>query len=259
MTPRVLAFRPRERVEESLLVAEDLGVSLKNVPLVATEPNPGAPVEGLLTALVHGHVDFTVFATRTAFEYLQSMSRRDKAELRALLTRCRLVALDEWVAQDLREYGLRPETPPDLTAEGLLEYLRDVGVADKGVVLIRSARGTRDVIYGLRAEGAKVRDMPLYQLRIETTEAGRQEVQNAVLGGKYAGYAFTDPLTVEAFFQIFGTDQVVEAARTELRAKAVGALDPPTMAALVDWDVEAIQGPQNTFRSLLAALVKRLG
>lgn len=254
MKPRFLAFRPKERVVESLEQAEEADVSLKVIPLVATKRHPGAPIQGLLTALAHGHVDFAVFSSPTAFQYLQSRAGRSQEEVRALLTRPRVVAIGERTAQELRDFTLRPETPKEYSSEGLVEYLAAQGVEGKGVILLRSSRGSRELVHRLREMGARIRDVPLYDLEPVADAEARRELQHAVLGGKFHGYAFTSSLTVEAFFRIFEAEGHTAPAQNELRAKAVGAIGAPTRQALEAWGIEAVVPSKASFRELLATL-----
>lgn len=258
MKPRVLAFRPRERIPESLEQAATVDVSLKVIPLVVAEPHPGAPVRHLIQALIHGHVDYAVFSSPTALRYLRASSPVAEEELRALLARPRLVAIGSRTAEELEEFGLRPEVPEEFSSGGLLTHLRREGVREKGIVLLRSDQGSPDLVHGLRAEGARVRNVALYDLRGTEDRDAWTEVKHAVLGGRFDGYAFTSSLTVRTFFRIFEEDGVVAVAQNELRAKVVGAIGKPTARSLADQGVEAVQPARASFRDLLALLRDRI-
>lgn len=258
MKPRVLAFRPRERVRESLAQAEEVGVALKVIPLVAVEAHGGAPVQGLLEDLARGHVDFAVFSSPTAFQLLREAAPVRPEELLGLLSRPRVVAIGLRTSQELQDFGLEPELPEDFSSRGLTAYLRAQGVQRKAVVLLRSSRGSPDLARDLQAEGAEVQDVPLYDLHPLTDEGTRRELKHALLGGRFQAYAFTSSLTVEAFFRTFqGTDAMPEVQR-ELGQKVVGAIGRPTAEALARWDVKALRPANASFRGLLALLRERI-
>lgn len=259
MKPRVLAFRPRERVNESHAQAEEVGVVLKVIPLVATEAHRGAPIQGLLEALAHGHVDFAVFSSPTAFQHLLQAAPVNPKEVRGLLSRPRVVAIGLRTSQELRDFGLEPELPEDFSSLGLATYLQAQGIQRKAVVLLRSSRGSPDLVRDLRAEGAEVRDIPLYDLHPLTDEGTRQELKHALLGGRFQAYAFTSSLTVEAFFRIFQGDGTIPVVQRELRQKVVGAIGRPTAATLAQWGVEVVRPANASFRDLLNLLRERIG
>lgn len=253
MQPRVLSFRPTERAEESQEAAEELGIALRNVPLVATEPNPSAAVGDALAALRAERVDFAVFSSPTAFRYLQEAV---ETGLPRLLGRPRVVAIGRRTAQELRAQGLDPEIPSEFSSKGLASYLRNQGVGQKAVVLFRSDRGTPDLVRDLETDGARVRDVALYCLSLVTDADTRRLLRRSLLEEGFQGFAFTSSLTVEAFFR--NTEGARSAVRRALADGVVGAIGRPTAAALVRRDVEALRPPNASFRDLLTLLRDRI-
>jgi uroporphyrinogen-III synthase len=258
VTPKILAFRPEERVAESLRQARELGVELKVLPLIYTARGREAGLEGFLRALSAGEVDYTVFSSPSSFRALKEYAEDAANDLVRRLKKARVVAIGERTASELRDAGLEPSQPAEFSSRGLLEFFRREDLKGRNVFLLRSSEGTDELPEGLSALGARVKDTALYELRPVSDRGVREELREAVLGARFHGYAFTSSMTVRTFFTIFEKEGLLVEALDELRGKLVGAIGGPTAEALLSRGVRSIRPPQACFRELLRVMRDRI-
>ncbi|MFQ5837402.1 MAG: uroporphyrinogen-III synthase [Thermoplasmata archaeon] len=254
MTPRILAFRPRERVRESLEQAKELGVFLKVIPLLVTRVGRSPRLDDFLKGLAAREVDYAVFSSPGSFRFLQRASSLPKSQLVDQLSHARVVAIGDRTAEELRTSGLNPIQPAEFSSQGLLEFLCRDDITGRSVALLRSSEGRRELPDGLRSMGAHVVDVPLYELqRIEDVKV-EAELKREVLGRGFHGFAFTSSLIVRTFFSIFERHGLVQEVVGELGEKAVGAIGRPTTEALDAWGIRPLRPSRASFRDLLALL-----
>jgi uroporphyrinogen III methyltransferase/synthase len=152
-----------------------------------------------------------------------------------------VAAIGPATARALRERGIEADVVPErFVAEGLVEALRDVPVSR---ALVARAREARDVLPdALRARGAEVDVLPLYETVAEEVGAPEREAAGA------ADYVtFTSSSTVRFFLQAVGEPG------SGARLVSIG---PVTSDALREHGLEPhVEAERHDVEGLIAALV----
>jgi uroporphyrinogen-III synthase len=258
VAPRILAFRPRERIHESLEQAQELGVELRVIPLIAARYRRSEELQKFLGDLEAGKVDYAVFSSPSSFRSLMRHVGASADAVREHLTKSRIVAIGDRTAAELEEAGLNTSRPVEFSSRGLLDYLKGQDLRGRSVYLLRSSEGTAELPEGLAALGARVRDVALYRLRPISHERVFEELRDAVLEGGFQGYAFTSSMTVHTFFSVFEEAGLLDEALTEVGRKVVGAIGRPTEEALLRRGIHSLRPPRASFRELLGVMRERI-
>jgi len=170
------------------------------------------------------------------------------------LGKCRLAAIGTTTAERLSHWRLKADLiPKEFRAEALAEALKP-HVAGKKVLWAKASRG-RDVLpQQLRAAGAEVTELPVYQ-NIDVTEFTPQ-VQELLRAGKLDWICISSPSGAKSLHNL-----IPDAARLHLgQSIRIAAISPLTAAAAreVGLPVNAV-AHEATWDSLFEAIEKHRG
>lgn len=182
------------------------------------------------------------------FERLAERGR----DARALPAAATVVAIGPATAERLAAHGVRADLVPDrFVAEGILDALADRPV-DGVRVLVARARGARpDLVEGLRARGAVVDEVELYEAVAEPADPG------ALARALAADHlTFTASSTVRSFMSLLGPEDR-EALRSGPRVVSIGPVTSETARA-EGLEVHA-EASEFTIPGLVDALLADLG
>jgi uroporphyrinogen III methyltransferase/synthase len=191
---RVLVTRPPHQAAALATPLEALGARVTAVPAIAIRPVADhAPLDRALDALAtYDWLTFTsVNAVDLFFERLGERAMRVPDPVK-------VAAIGPSTAAALAERGVAVKVvPPEYRAESLLDAMLAAGAGGKRVLLPR-ARVAREVLpEGLRAAGATVDVLPLYDA--VPPEPGRDRLREIFDGPGIDVVTFTSSSTVEAF------------------------------------------------------------
>jgi uroporphyrinogen III methyltransferase/synthase len=163
---RVLVTRTREQASALADLLRREGAMPVELPTLELVPAVDAvAVAHALEALTKREYGACVFTSTNAVDYLWQQVEGAGKDAR-LFADCRIAAIGEATAADLRARGLRPDlVARDATSEGLLAELSHWQLKGSRVLLPK-ALDTRDVLpRGLRELGAQVDEVVLYETR----------------------------------------------------------------------------------------------
>jgi uroporphyrinogen III methyltransferase / synthase len=154
----------RARAQASGLAArlQELGAEVVETPAIRIEPRP---LDGDLLAAVQGIGDYVLACltspngVRLLFDALAGTGRDARA-----LAGATVAAIGPGTAAELERRGVRPDVVPEqFVAEALVEALEPIELAGRRVLVARAAEARSVLPDALRARGAEVDDVALYE------------------------------------------------------------------------------------------------
>jgi uroporphyrinogen III methyltransferase/synthase len=226
----------RARAQASGLAGRlrELGAEVVEAPAIRIKPLEGPAPEP-------GRYDLICLTSPNGVDALFARLTAAGRDARALAG-ARLAAIGPGTERALGRHGLMADVVPErFVAEGLVEALADIPVSR---ALVARAAEARDVLPdALRARGAEVDVMPLYETVAEPLSAGQR---GAVGRADYV--TFTSSSTVRYFFDAVGDEL---AARTRL-----ASIGPVTTHTLRERGREpAVEATRHDIDGLIDALV----
>jgi uroporphyrinogen III methyltransferase/synthase len=225
-----------------------LGAEPIELPAIRIRPIPaGAEHAAALDRL--GEYDLVVLTSANGVDRLFALLAERGADARALAPETSVVAIGPGTADRLAAHGVRADlVPARFVAEGILEALADRDLAGARVLVAR-ARGSRpDLVDGLRARGAEVDEIHLYESVPETPDLA---VVDRALAADYL--TFTASSTVTSFLGALD-----ESARNVLRSgpSRVVSIGPVTSATLREEGMRVhVEAGEHDIPGLVKALV----
>ncbi len=257
----IALMRPEPTLAESVQKAEELGFSVVAAPMLELRPLGGGRFEEFLGALSRGDVDYAVFTSSNGVDFALSFAdeKGRKEALLAGLGNTDVVAIGPATARALGRLGVKVlHVPHDYSSRGLIKLFSALGPAGKRIFLLRSARGSAELVPGLEALGAQVVDVHLYTAAAPEDLGLATELVRRAARGEIDVYCFTSTMTVENFFSLARRLDVLDEVTESLRKAKVAAIGEPTLNALRAHGVEAgIVPREQTFESLLDEVVAR--
>lgn len=253
---RLAVMRPKDRLEESILLARELGFEVVAASPLQIEMDDGPELDAFIRSVKKGEVDAVILTSSTGVEALVRMMSRRGEDAGALLSSTQRIAIGPLTAKAMAARGIGVDAIPDeYSSEGLVRQMGK-DLAYKRVFLLRSSHGERILYDGLVEAGADVTELVLYDL---VPDAQSPEVRYLVaesMAGKVDAFAFSSSLSAASFIEaaerIAPRERVIEM----LNSRVVGAMGGPTRKRLEQMGVRVSAVPANaTYRELLEAIV----
>ncbi len=226
---KTIAITEARRAAELASLITKLGGVPYSVPAVREIPlRDLAPALEVLARICRGEVSLIVFltgvGTRAFFELAAEAGTRD-ALLRAL-ERMEVAARGPKPVAALHDAGVRIDlTPKEPTSEGLLRALADHDLDGKLVAVQLYGEENSFLVEGLRARGATMLDIPLYEWALPEDQEPLIRLIGHLLDGSIDVLAFTSSPQIRHLFAV--------AERLGLRDQLIGALRDGVVVAVI--------------------------
>jgi uroporphyrinogen III methyltransferase / synthase len=216
----------RARAQASALSERlrELGAAAVELPAIRiVRLPPSAALERAIAGI--GDYRLVVLTSVNGVDALFDALRERGRDARALSARATVVAIGPATAERLAARGVRADLVPErFVAEGILESLAGHDLAGAPALVAR-ARGSRpELVEGLRARGARVDEVELYEAVAEPADP---ELVAAALAADHL--TFTASSTVRAFASLLGPQE--RAALTGPGGPRVVSIGPVTSAS----------------------------
>ena len=198
---RILVTRPAHQADALAALLRAQGAEPVLAPAIELVDADPAPIRAAIARLRSGGYDDVVFTSVNGVEQFAAHLHDADGDARSFGT-ARLAAIGPATSAALERLGLRADlTPAAYTSAGLLEALRaqtPKPLAERRVLLARAAQGSPVLSDGLRASGASVDDLALYDVRTAPADPAALEQLRA---GRIDTVAFTSTSTVRGFLE----------------------------------------------------------
>ena len=257
---KTIAITEARRAAELASLITKLGGVPYSAPAVREIPRRDlAPALEALARISRGEVSMILFltgvGTRAFFDLAAEKGKRDL--LLAALGKMVVVARGPKPAAALREAGVRLDlAPKEPTSEGLMQAIVGRDVEGKLVAVQLYGDDNPVLVEGLRARGAAVLEIPLYEWALPEDQGPLIRLIRDLLDGKIDVLAFTSSPQIRHLFAV--ADQLgqrVELARALRDQTVVAVIGPVCQAALAEQGiVPRIQPDKGTMGALVHAI-----
>jgi uroporphyrinogen-III synthase len=245
---RVLALESRRAVEIAELIRRRGGTpfvapSMREAPLEDT-----AAAFQFLERLLAGEFDRMILLTGVGTRQLaRVLGERFVDGLR----RVKIAARGPKPVAALRELGLTPDivAPEPNTWRELLAALE--GTPERRLALQEYGKSNRELIEGLRARGAEVTAVRVYEYALPENLEPLREAARRLAEGQFDLALFTTATQIEHLARAAREQGIEEAALTALRKCRVGSIGPTTTEALAEFDIQPSYEPSHPKMGLL--------
>ncbi len=247
---RVLVTRTREQASALSNLLRRAGAEPVELPTIELVPvADDAPLAGLARGLEAAAYDWCLFTSANAFELIDAYLGRSGRDVRTF-GRCRLAALGSATAAALERRGLRADLPAsEFSSAGLLDAFAAQELQGRRVLLPRAAGGQARLVDGLRARGATLEEVVLYEARPPPTVDA--EALSVLRNGRIDAATFASSSAVRNAATLLGDDFV------RLRLAAIACIGPVTaQTARVHGLEVSVEPAEHTIAALVAALVR---
>ena len=243
---RVVVTRARPQASELSERLRALGADVLELPAIRIAPVEDGPEIDAACAAI-GDYRLIVLTSVNGVDALFDRLEERGLDARAIDAGCALAAIGPATAARLAERGLRADVVPErFVAEALLEALEDRPLEGVRVLVARARAARPELVDGLRARGARVDEVALYDTLAEP--AGARELE-AALAADYL--TFTASSTVRAFTGLLGPVE-----RDRLGGPRVVSIGPITSATAREEGLRVdAEAPEHTVPGLVAALL----
>ena len=165
----------------------------------------------------------------------------------------RVCCIGPRTAQELEKFGVRSDViPAQYQAEGVLEVMKESGVADQRVLVARAAQAREVLPEELRRAGAEVQVIPVYQTVLPQSEVGTIKARFLTQGIEIVTFASSS--TVRNFVEMFGGPGELKKI---LQHTIIGCIGPITAETVREQGLQVdVLARQNTIPALVEALVE---
>ncbi len=239
---RIVVTRPREQADDLCARLAELGADVLLQPAIEIGPVADPrPIDAVLDRL--GEFQWLVFSSANGVRSLldRLLERDDVRRLAGV----RLAAIGPATADELRRYALRAElVPEEFRAEGLAAALKG-RVRGERVLLARASRGRELLADELRAAGALVEQVVVYESR--DVSGPDPAVAEALAAGRVTWVTVTSSAIARSLAALFGP---------QLKRARLASISPVTSETLrqAGYDVAA-EAAEYTTAGLIAAIL----
>jgi uroporphyrinogen III methyltransferase/synthase len=233
----IVVTRPRHQAGAFVDRLRDAGADVLCAPSIdLVPPRSWAPVDAAIAQL--HRFDWVVFTSANGVEKFFARLRERRCDVRAL-QRAHLAAVGPQTAEALGSRGLLVDIVPDeYRAEGVAAALQQAGIAGSRVLLPRAASAREILPELLRAAGANVEEVAVYETVRASTDAS--VVRQSLVDGRVDLVTFTSSSTVKSFLASLGDDAVPLLART-----AIGCIGPITAETARAMGLQVVLQPRD--------------
>ncbi len=254
MRPSVAFARPRHILEESVLLAESLGLRAFGVPSMEILPLPESELDPLRRRVLDNVESAVIFTTALALRFFLGEGK-GKELLRSSLRERDLYAIGPGTARAMEGAGLpADELPSEHSSRGLVD---DFGgrLSGRPVTLVRSKKGTALLREGLIEAGALVDEMRIYGSEPVLDSPEMRELLEHWSEHGLGALALTSALTSRYFLDSVRGIKGEEWLKDHLEGVRIGAIGEPTAVELraqgICFDLTSTEAD---FEALLRAL-----
>lgn len=222
----VLVTRPRESFSAALEVVRSLGFEAVGAPMAELVPRRPEEFQGLRDELTRGRADLVVFTSANGVKFANDCWPGLSDALRGV----EVAAIGPSTALALERLGLKPRVPRLHSSLGLADELAQAS-RGKRVFLLRSGQGSPALSDGLRAAGATVVDVPIYDVVLPRDLTEQRAVARRVALVGCDVFTFTSTMVFENFLRVADLEGVTREVYEEMRRGLVAAIGEPTASA----------------------------
>lgn len=235
---RVLSLESRRAKEIATLIRNQGGTPIVAPSMREATIEHNEELYRFAARFFAGEFDMLILLTGVGFRAMKGkiLERYSEADLMDALRKVKLVARGPKPTAALREIGLPPAiiAPEPNTWRELLAAT--AACTEKRIAVQEYGRSNEELLNGLRARGAEVTRVPVYQWMLPEDTAPLRDATRALAAGEVDIALFTTSIQLTHLMQIAAAEGVEPAVRSALRASTVIASIGPTCTEALEED-----------------------
>jgi uroporphyrinogen-III synthase len=244
---RVLALESRRAEEMAELIRRQGGVpfvapSMREAPLA-----DNAEAFAFAERLFAGEFDMVILLTGVGTRQLQRLleTRYGANAFAEALRKVAVVARGPKPAAALREMGLAPAliAPEPNTWREVLAVTE--GRPERRIAVQEYGRTNPNLIHGLKARGASVTTVRVYQWALPEERGPLREAVRGLAAGEFEAVLFTAAVQIDHLLRVAEEERLAEQVRARLQQMFVGSIGPTTSEVLEEFGVRASMEPSH--------------
>ena len=226
--------RPKGEGADTARFIHGLGWTPLIVHTVELRPRPGSKVlSELRNATSAGPPDWLVFMSPRGVDLFFDILESQNSPLPDFPGQSRVLAVGPKTKSSLRRQGIQKvDTPSSYSSDGVADFLKKIPLQNKRVILARSSQASGTLARRLRARGALVATIPLYESSIPSDRESVSSFLIQLRSGTVHATLFTSALSAANLFEMSKPQSTLEELRELLTNCHVGAIGPTTAAQL---------------------------
>lgn len=251
----VMVARPGAQLPAAVRYLEERGFETVAATLIEPVPRADGAVGRALERIEGGEADAVVFTSQSGVRFAMDAAR-DREALAARLGAMDVVAIGPKTAAALRKAGVGRLLVPGVYSSGGIVAGLDGRLAGKRVEVLRSDRGSPELIAGLRRVCPVVNDTVVYDI-VPVGGAAQGRLVELALAGRIDAYLFTSAMTVRSLLALAETPESAAELKAAMNRATVAAIGHPTAQCLRDEGIRIDVVPGRfTFEDMVDALVE---
>ena len=159
----VVVTRARAQASDLAAALDLMGARVIQLPVIRIEPLMGSPELDAALADIGAH-DIAIFTSANGVEQMAARMTERGLDARSLRADQTIVAVGTATSAALAAHGIRADVVPErFVGEAVLEALASTAVEGRRVLIARAADARPVIADGLRARGATVSDVAVYE------------------------------------------------------------------------------------------------
>ncbi len=209
------------------------------------------------SSLTQGQIDWIVFMSSTGVKLLFDVLAT-YPNLPRIPSETRFLAVGPRTRESLLHYGITQTTvPAKYSSTGLDEWFSQLNRKNPRIVLIRSLSADASLANSLRAKGATVTTVNIYDSAMPTDLQSVFDFLDGLRLGQFAAVLFTSAISVSNFFTIAETKFEGTGLIHRLNRILVGAVGPVTAERLRNRGVETNVPDEYLIEKAVAKLISQ--
>lgn len=241
---RVVAItRPAGQAEEAGELIRAKGGVPYYIPAIEIKGlNNPESMKKFISELCAGTVDYVILMSPNGVKYLFCAADEIKQtpQLHEGLKKSCVIAVGPKTAEAMKEYNVRVDmVPQKYSSEGLLEALKGIDINGKVIRIPRTINATPTLTDQLRARGAAVEEIYVYESGLPVDEALKLKFYEDLTGGRIDAVLFGSGLSAKNIFKMLTEKAPIEQLRKVIAEKVtVIAIGPTTAESLHELGVK---------------------
>ncbi|MFQ5950943.1 MAG: uroporphyrinogen-III synthase [Candidatus Geothermarchaeales archaeon] len=257
---RTIAFvRPRDKLDESANLVSTAGGRPYPVDILTVRSLIHRPeVESFFEELCTRGFDYSIFMSTNGVEHFVTAGEKYRPQhYREALGRSKVIAVGPKTAQQLARQELPCHEIPDrYSSSGIIASMEVKDLSEARVAIPRARNASPSLREGLADLGAKVTEVFLYELEVDSSSVKTMEFLRGISRGRIDAVVFTSSAIAQGVLGAAETSSMREEVHRKLASNVlVVAIGPLTASTLREMGLRVVVEPRiHTFRGAVASL-----
>ncbi len=236
----VAITRPRDQAEDTGKLIKQYGGKPYVIPAIEIKASSDlSAVASFIAELVKEKIDYVIFMSVNGIRYLLTSAENLglKTQLKQSLEKTVTMAVGPKTAQELRNHNIPVGlVPAKYSSEGIMQCLKQVGIASKSIWIPRTRGVTPDLAKSLGAMGGKVKEVYVYESMLPNNKDLKERFLQDLIDGKIDAIIYGSSLSAKNLFkmlrELISKEKLRDIMNNKLTIVAIGPVTAETLSEM---------------------------